>query len=64
MVFPTEFFSVVSRIDRAEELIKIISRLSSSMTIPVLSSERKDIFNLKKYPENWSPDIKFTSLRG
>ena len=43
--------------------MKIISRLSSSMTIPVLSSERKDIFNLKKYPENWSPDIKFTSLR-
>jgi transcriptional regulator len=58
MVLPIEFFSVVSRIERAEELIKIISRLSSRITIPVLSSERKDIFTLKLYPESLSPDIK------
>jgi hypothetical protein len=62
MVLPIEFFSVVSSIDRAEELIKIISRLSSRMTMPVLSSERKDIFTLKVYPESWSPDIKFKNL--
>jgi hypothetical protein len=52
MVLPIEFFSVVSSIDRAEELIKIISRLTSRMTMPVLSSERKDIFTLKIYPES------------
>jgi hypothetical protein len=52
MVLPNALFSVVSRIDKAEELMKIISRVSSRMTMPMLSSERKDIFTLKVYPES------------
>jgi hypothetical protein len=32
--------------------MKIISRVSSRMTMPMLSSERKDIFTLKVYPES------------